>query len=330
MPAAALSPGVADSILRVDLETERMVKAWLIPPVLVLLGLTGCANQLGLPSAAAPVSLSAGAPGRIAFLSRHVDSGGALYRLNVVDPGQTKPKVIAQSRGLLMSPAWSPDGRQLAYVRFDHGQRDVVIQTVETGEVRLAAAEAGSPAWSPNGAKLAVAKTQNGNTDIHVLTLASGAMARVTTDPGIDTEPTWAPDGRHLAFTSDRGGKPQIYAVAVSNPQQVVRLIPEMQSAFEPHYSPDGKKLIYTAKNKAGYAIEMLNLVTHVGTPVSEGPSDESPSLSPDGRLVVYTAQRAGRSLLEVRALDGSVRQTLQDAGELMSASWSPMPEAAK
>ena len=68
-----------------------------------------------------------------------------------------------------MSPAWSPDGRKLAYVSFEGGQSAIYIQEVYTGQrqkVTNFKGINGAPAWSPDGRKLAMALSKDGNPDI--------------------------------------------------------------------------------------------------------------------------------------------------------------------
>lgn len=288
-------------------------------------GLPGCAIQPETPVAGA--LLSDGAPGRIAFVSKDGRAGDTLFRLCVVEAGESQPKVIAQSRQVLMSPRWSPDGRQIAFVGFERGKGGVFVQTFATGELRKVLAEAGAPAWSPDGTKLAVSINEAGNRDIYVISLVTGALARITTDPGIDTEPAWSPDGRSLAFTSDRDGTPKVYRAALDDPHNAVPLLPDVPSSFEPSYSPDGKKLLFTARSSAGFTVELMDLDTKVRRPISDGPHDDEPEFSPDGSAVIFATRRDAISALEVRALDGSVRKTLRYPMGLWSPTWAATHE---
>ncbi|HKJ77059.1 MAG TPA: Tol-Pal system beta propeller repeat protein TolB, partial [Gammaproteobacteria bacterium] len=175
--------------------------------------------------------------------------GKRRYKLAVADADGYNEQIILTSKQPLLSPAWSPDGKQLAYVSFESGRTQVFVQSVATGKRRMVAdfkGINGAPSWSPDGKRLALVSSRAGNPEIYVMELESGEMTRITRHYGIDTEPDWAPDGGSLLFTSDRGGRPQIYRVNVGRSGAQGR--PE-RLTFEGTYnargsfSPDGKRI---------------------------------------------------------------------------------------
>ena len=122
--------------------------------------------------------------------------------------------MLLESRDPIVSPSWSPDGSQVAYVSFETGRPAIFRQVLATGEREQLTNFRGlnsSPAWSPDGNTLAMVLSKDGSPDIYLMDMASRRLTRVTRHYAIDTEPTWLPDGRSFLFTSDRGGQPQIY-----------------------------------------------------------------------------------------------------------------------
>src|SRR5690606_26990339 len=143
--------------------------------------------------------------------------GATHYSLIVADADGENEHVIVESPDPIMSPAWTPDGRQIAYVSFEGNESSIFVQTLRTGNRILVSAEPGingAPSFSPDGRKLVMTLGGvDGNLDVYVLDLTTREKTRLTTNRAIDTEGSWTPDGRMIYFTSDRGGGPQIYRV---------------------------------------------------------------------------------------------------------------------
>ena len=136
------------------------------------------------------------------------------YSLEIADADGFNPQSLLTSDQPIMSPAWSPDGQQLAYVSFEGHRASIYLQNLKTGNRRVVSKVPGingAPAFSPDGEKMALVLTRTGNPKIYVLSLGTGELQETTYGWSIDTEPNWAPDGKSLLFTSNRDGTPQIY-----------------------------------------------------------------------------------------------------------------------
>jgi TolB protein len=275
-----------------------------------------------------------GVPGafstRIAFINMEGTPPQQRYKLMVSDADGENQQVIANSTEPLMSPAWSPDGRSLAYVSFESRNAAIYVQTLQSGERRRVSARAGingAPAWSPDGRKLALTLSRNGDLDIYTLDLNSQVLTRITFDPGIDTEPLWAADGQKLYFTSDRAGGPQVYETDVNQPSNLRRVTYEGSYNARPRLSPDGKRLAMVHLDNGNYRIAVLDLATHAMQVLTQGRQDESPSFAPNGATLIYATQDRGRGVLATVSVDGSVQQRLASSrGDVREPSWSPYP----
>ena len=144
------------------------------------------------------------------------------YDLGLVGTRQpTNDDLMSVGNGTddLLTPAWSPDGRTLAYVAVPRGDgvRAIMLYDVETGEARAypgVPEGAYDPAWSPDGSRLAFALGQGGSTDIWWIEgpLTNSSPQRVT-KLGRSRAPAWAPDGRSIAFLNVGDSSTDLYAV---------------------------------------------------------------------------------------------------------------------
>jgi TolB protein len=265
---------------------------------------------------------------RIAYITREdIPRTGVSYKLQVADSDGFNPTTVVRSPEPLLSAAWSPDGKGLAYVSFEDKRSKVFVQNIVDGSRNLIAEFDGinsAPAWSPDGKQLALTLSKDGNPEIYVMRLDNRQLRRLTTDGAIDTEPAWSPDGRSIVFTSDRAGQPQIYRIAAGG-GSAQRLTFEGDYNARASFSPDGKILTLVSAQRGMYHIATLRLDGKVLQILTETPLDESPTFAPNGRIILYATELRGRGVLASVSADGRVRQLYKlEEGDVREPAWSP------
>ena len=229
-----------------------------------------------------------------------------------------------------LSPAWSPDGRRLA---FDAGARLAVMRSDGTGFRLLpqVTADDGEPAWSPGGRRLVLSgpPPSGGRSDLHVLDLASGEAYRLTSDGG--RTPAWSSRNR-IAFTSggsaDRPGTGAVYTIGPGG-GGLRRLA---RRASDPSWSPRGTRLVVVRPRRRLTSLWVVRAagsgLRRMVTPGVDSPA--RPCWSPDGRQIAYTGFDG--TLVAQRLRDRKLREVAQGGSGAVysfgasSPDWQPLP----
>ena len=260
---------------------------------------------------------------RIAYVTK----AGGRYTLWVTDADGEGGQSALASPEPIISPAWSPDGRELAYVSFEARKAVVHVQDVATGKRRVVASFRGSnsaPAWSPDGRQLAMTLSRDGGSQLFVMNRDGEGLKRLTNSSAIDTEATWSPDGQQIYFVSDRGGSPQIYRMPATG-GNAERVSFGGSYNISPALSPDGRSMAYIARDGGGYRVNVMDLASGVARAVSDTKDDESPSFAPNGRLVIYATRDAGRDVLMTTTVDGRIKARLVSTqADVREPVWGP------
>lgn len=284
-----------------------------------------------------------GSNGRIAFA--RVGRSSDIYS---VRPDGTGLRRLTRHPARDASPAWSPDGKLIAYRcrGADRADRrgDICIMNRDGSDVRQitsGAAVDGSPSWSPDGGRLAFERYVEGDPlnddsdlNFEIFTIAKDGtnLTRLTQSPGRDEDPSWSPDGARIAFATYRAGNWDVWSVDPDG-QMPLALTTDLSTEWHPNWSPDSSRIAFTRFENDETRGGSYNLYTMApdGTQQTLVGSTRranatSPAWSPDGsEIVVVDVYRNTLALFGIKA-DGSARRRLlyKPPYSLVTPDWQP------
>ena len=281
---------------------------------------------------------------QIAFMS-HRDGNPEIYVMNA---DGSNPRRLTNNRGWDFAPAWSPDGKRIAFV----SDRDGHVHAKHgwsTNEIYVMDTDGGnqqnltndphddrSPSWSPDGKRIVFSANRNWDNpqsiDIYVMDADGNNLQRLTNNPNEDQDPSWSPDGERIVFSASRKGHvedkfgitDEIYVMDADGENQQ-RLTDNRNNDWSPSWSPDSKRIAFMSDRKGDavnfdiYVMDadggnLQNLTNHRGW-------DGSPSWSPDGQRIVFNSDRDGPRNYEIYVMDA-------DGGNLQNLTNHPVSDA--
>jgi dipeptidyl aminopeptidase/acylaminoacyl peptidase len=261
---------------------------------------------------------------------------------------EAKPAVAAASKKFeamdvfeleyAASPAVSPDGKWLVYVRrsndimTDSTRSNLWIVSSDGADHRplLSGTHAYySPSWSPDGKRLAYLSNEEGKTQLFVRWMDTGQTALVTNLQSSPSSITWSPDGETIAFTMSVPEKDKPLKVKMPSAPKGAKWSPAVKYVSKARYQADGRGILEPAYTH----VFVVPALGGTARQISDGNYNHRGPLAftPDGKEIIVSANRSDNWEYEAResdlyafTLDGAVRRITSAPGAEFSPAVSP------
>tara|TARA_B100000900_G_C20595044_1_gene723062 strand:+ start:1308 stop:2582 length:1275 start_codon:yes stop_codon:yes gene_type:complete len=264
---------------------------------------------------------------KILYVNEILSNKDTKYILYVADADGSNEQELLKSSEPIISPAWSPDSKKVAYVSFETGMAKVFIQDISTGNREMVLKndyQISSPAWSPDGKYLSLTLFQDGNAEIYILNLITKNLTRLTKHYSIDTESSWSPKGTKIMFTSGRSGSPQLYEIDLTKfNTKPDRITFEGNYNAKGSYLPNNEGIIFVHRSRDEFQIALKYFNENFIRPLTESKLDESPSVSPNGNVIIYAITDEKSGMIAGVTLSGATFVLPSTYGKVREPAWS-------
>ena len=238
----------------------------------------------------------------------YVVAQGQSKEITTADFDGANIRPITQNQSINISPAWTPDGKKIAFTSYLKRNPDLYLIDLDGKGLQRFSYSPGlnaSPSWAPGGKEIALMMGMDGKSEIALIDADGKNPKKLTQSHGNEASPSWSPDGKRIAFVSDRSGPPQIYVMGRDG-SNVRRLTFEGNYNTSPAWSPKGDQIAFCGRVGGRFEIFVIRPDgTGLQRLTSNSGHNEKPSWTPDGRYIAFSSTRTGGSKIFIMNSNG-------------------------
>ncbi len=306
-----------------SLPVVNTVPASAVPPLVPTLVPSSVPTIAPLPTAANPfpdglIAYSCGTAGNNQIYL-NVPNGGVQFRL-------------ANQPGNSIVPAFSPDGRQIAFRSNISGAWQIYVSDVDGGNLRQVTAGSANnneAVWSPDGSQFAFVSDRDGSRQIYLMNSDGSNQRRLTTNDDFNDDPSWSVNGQ-IIYESNENGRYSIFQIS---PQggSLIELIAWGDSSSTPAWSHDGQWLAFESRVGDNRHIWIARSDgSGVQQVTSRSSNNERPAWSPDGTKIAFHTNymQSDSDHADVWVIDLATKavQRVSYEGNCYNPSWALVP----
>jgi len=247
------------------------------------------------------------------------------WQIYLTELEHSRPVQITETKESCVSPRFSPDGKQLAYLQDYQGDEkfDIFLMDLDSKETRNITPKTDEAIlpfvrWSPDAGKIAFASNRSGKYSVYSMPSNDGKPSLLCNHDYADSDPRWSPDGKWVMFTSMTRGQDTGVFIVPAKGGESLELGDEHGplDASMPSWSPDSKRVAFASTSRGMSDIGIFDLVRRRIEWLTDSRHEcYDPCWSPNGLDVAYRENHEGDVAIVMRRINGEGRTLQVDTG---------------